>query len=32
MNVRRGRKREEPFFDPVMGLDVTLAIETIGKA
>jgi hypothetical protein len=27
----RGRKRDEPFFEPAMGHDIPLAIETIKK-
>jgi hypothetical protein len=29
LNVKRGRKPDEPFFDPAIGLDIPLAIQTI---
>ncbi|ERT00707.1 uncharacterized protein SPSK_07614 [Sporothrix schenckii 1099-18] len=32
LNSRRGRRADEPFFDPAMGLDVAAAIETIRQA
>ena len=32
MNVKRGRKSNEPFFDPVLAVDVAQAIETIKAA
>lgn len=32
LNVKRGRKADEPFFDPAIGLDVRQAIQTIKEA
>lgn len=32
LNTRRGRTANQPFFDPAMGLDIPLAIDTIKKA
>lgn len=32
MNVKRGRKADEPFFDPAIGLDIGQAIQTIKDA
>ena len=29
LNIKRGRKANEPFFDPAMGVDIPLAIQTI---
>ena len=31
LNVKRGRKPDEPFFDPVIGSDLRQAIDTIKK-
>lgn len=31
LNTKRGRKSDEPFFDPVLASDIPLAIETIQK-
>lgn len=32
LQTSRGRTADQPFFDPAMGLDIPLAIETIKKA
>ena len=32
LNVKRGRKPNEPFFVPAMGLDIPLAIKTIKES
>ncbi|KAB5545835.1 beta-lactamase-like protein [Coniochaeta sp. 2T2.1] len=32
LNVKRGRGPDQPFFEPVIGHDIPLAIETIKKA
>lgn len=32
LNTRRGRTANQPFFDPAMGFDIPLAIDTIKKA
>ncbi len=32
LNIKRGRKRNEPFFDPVLVVDLPLAMDTIKKA
>jgi len=32
LNVKRGRRPDQPFFDPVIGHDIPLATETIEKA
>jgi glyoxylase-like metal-dependent hydrolase (beta-lactamase superfamily II) len=32
MQTQRGRAPDEPFFDPAVGLDIPLAIESIKKA
>ncbi|KAK0725112.1 beta-lactamase-like protein [Lasiosphaeris hirsuta] len=31
LNIKRGRKPDQPFFDPVLAEDITLATETIRK-
>lgn len=31
LNTSRNREADQPFFDPAMGLDIPLAIETIKK-
>jgi hypothetical protein len=31
LNVKRGRKPDEPFFDPAIGFDIPMAIQTIKK-
>ncbi|RDW56417.1 hypothetical protein BP5796_13166 [Coleophoma crateriformis] len=32
LNIKRGRKPDEPFFDPVLVVDMTDAVESIDKA
>jgi len=32
LNIKRGRKPNEPFFDPCMGSDIPQAIQTIKEA
>ena len=32
LNIKRGRRKDQPFFDPVLAEDVPSAMETIAKA
>ena len=32
LNLKRGRKKDQPFFDPVVTIDLPVALETIKKA